>query len=248
MLALDKNATGKVTALCNAIDPGHGVFLRTRAGKCDELFQPYELGGLIPDAPGSDGAQLHFSPTDQAGQPHPPDGSGVPFRIFGCAAHHLRPIRTYELEAWRVQSERARNMMIFAVDVVGNRSTDGYVFGARAHRQKPAAGHSEVQNLGQRHSSFAAQQTGLLVERDQAIKIWRAQQCPILEQANVAVTASHAHRQHFFAGDPGRRKILFPEEGADFSGEPRIAAPGFKVRPILAIGHKSIIFPGELHE
>src|ERR1700677_3368632 len=175
MLALDKNATGKVTAPGDAIDPGHGVFLRARAGECDELLQPNELGGAVPDAPGSDRAQLHFSPTDQAGQSHAPDGSGVPLRIFGCAAHHLRPIRTDELEAWRVQPECARDMVVLAVDVVSNGSTDGYVFGARTDRQKPTARQSEVKYLRQSHPGFAAQQTGLPVERDQAIKIWRAQ-------------------------------------------------------------------------
>jgi hypothetical protein len=68
-----------------------------------------------------------------------------------------------------MQAEGAGHVVILTVNVVGNGSTDSYVFSARAHRQEPAAGHSEVKNLGQRHPGFAAQQAGLGIERDQAI-------------------------------------------------------------------------------
>ena len=43
------------------------------------------------------------------------------------------------------------------------------------------------------------------------------QQGSILEQTHVAVTASHAHRQHFAPGWRGR-KILFPKKRTDFAG------------------------------
>jgi hypothetical protein len=44
------------------------------------------------------------------------------------------------------------------------------------------------------------------------------------------------------------RKILFPVQGADFCGEPWIAAPGFKLQPVLVRGHRSIIFLESFHE
>src|ERR1700679_981446 len=70
----------------------------------------------------------------------------------------------------------------------------------------------------------------------------RAQQRSILQQANVAVTASHAHCQHLGAGPMGGRKILSPEEGEDFRGESWIGAPGFELWPRRARRHRQSTF------
>ena len=51
----------------------------------------------------------------------------------------------------------------------------------------------------------------------------------MLQQAYVAVTASHAHGQYLCAGGNGRGEIFLPEEGADFSEKLGKAAPGFKL-------------------
>jgi len=45
------------------------------------------------------------------------------------------------------------------------------------------------------------------------IEVRRLQQGSMLEKTNVAVTASHAHHQHFGVGGDGRGKILLQKEG-----------------------------------
>src|SRR6202044_604415 len=119
------------------------------------------------------------------------------------------------------------------MNVVGNRSPDGYVFRTWAHRQKPSAGYSEIEDLRQGYPRFTTQHSALGVERDQAIEGRRLQQDSMLQQTNVAVTASHAHRQHFAVRDDGRGKVLPPEKGADFSEVLRITAPGFELGLVL---------------
>src|SRR5271168_1192123 len=70
-------------------------------------------------------------------------------------------------------------MMVLAVDVVGNRSSNSYVFRPRAHGQKPSPRYGKIENLRQGHPSFAAQPAGLGIERDEAIQVRRLQQRPM---------------------------------------------------------------------
>src|SRR5271163_4185267 len=133
-------------------------------------------------------------------------------------------------------------MMVLAVDVVGNRSSNSYVFRPRAHGQKPSPRYGKIENLRQGHPSFAAQPAGLGIERDEAIQVRRLQQGPMLQQANVAVAASHANGEHFRFRSDGCWKIFFPEQGVEFRGLLWVAAPGFKLWLVLPRGHRSISF------
>ena len=166
MLTLHEDAAGKVAAPGDAINPGHRIFL-VRAGlrERDELLQPDEPGGSIADAAGNDWPQLQLGPDDQPGQPHAADGRGVPLGIFGWAAHYRCAVGAHQLEALGVQAEGTGDVVVLAVNVVGNRSTHGYVFGARAHGQKPPAGHGEIKDLRQRYAGFATQHAGSGIER-----------------------------------------------------------------------------------
>ncbi len=90
MLALQEDAPGKVAALGDAINPRYGIFpVRTGLGEGDKLLQADKFGGLVADAAGNNGPQLHLGPGNQAGQSHAADGRGIPFGIFGWAAHNL---------------------------------------------------------------------------------------------------------------------------------------------------------------
>ena len=54
-----------------------------------------------------------------------------------------------------VAGEGAVDMMIFPMHVGGNCSTNGNVFGARGHLQKPASRHKNIEQIGQQNPSLA---------------------------------------------------------------------------------------------
>ena len=143
-----------------------------------------------------------------------------------------------------MQPEGTGYVVVLAVNVVGNRSTHSYVFGARADRQKPPARHGEIKDLRQGDAGFATQQAGFRIKRDQPIEIRCAQQGSMLQQTNVTVTAPHTHGEYFRVRRNGCREIFLPEKGANFSEDFWKAAPGFKLRPDLTRGHRILLESG----
>ena len=111
-----------------------------------------------------------------------------------------RTVRAQQLEAADMAAERPRAVMIPAVHIVGDRPADGDETGARRHRQKPAARNEDIKDFGEQHPRLAGHHAGNCVERHQPVKTTRMQQRPAAVQANIAITAAIAIRQHPASG------------------------------------------------
>jgi hypothetical protein len=121
--------------------------------------------------------------------------------------------------------------MIFAVDVVGNCSTQGYIFCSWGDREEEAARDGEVEDLREGDTGFGGEEAGLGIERDQAVHSGGEQEVAVFEEADVAVASAHAYREGSVVeacGDGG--KVALPVEGEDLGVVGGVAAPGFEGR------------------
>ena len=66
-------------------------------------------------------------------------------------------------------AEGSGDVVVFAMNVVGNCSAYGYIFRSRCDGQKESARDGEVENLCERGSCFAAQNAGSRVEVQEAV-------------------------------------------------------------------------------
>ncbi len=93
----------------------------------------------------------------------------------------------------------AGDVMVFAVDVVGNCTADGDVFCAGSHGQKEAARDGEIENLGEGDSGFTAQDSGLRIEADEAVQPTGdarpagGKEGAVFKQADVAIATASAY-------------------------------------------------------
>src|SRR6185437_13340511 len=134
-----------------------------------KFVNPVEFDAFIANLAGSNGPQLNLRPGDQAGQAHAADGGCVQFWIFFGGTEDARSIGTDQLKARYMVAERTGDVVVFAVDIVGNRTANADIFCARTYRQEPAARYGKLQNLRQRGSAFAPQQSCRGIELDEAV-------------------------------------------------------------------------------
>jgi hypothetical protein len=87
-------------------------------------------------------------------------------------------------------------VVIFAMNVVGDRAPHRDKLGARSHRQKPAARNHDLENIGQGNAGFAAEQAGLLIERDETVEMADIERYAVLVETAIAITAPIGMRQH----------------------------------------------------
>ena len=83
-------------------------------------------------------------------------------------------------------------VVILAMHVVGNRPANGDKTRSRRHRQKPAARHEHIEDVGQQRARFTDQNATLSVEGNQMVESARLQQRRTAVQANVAIAATIA--------------------------------------------------------
>ncbi len=121
--------------------------------------------------------------------------------------------------------------MIFAVDVIGDRAAEGYVFCAGRDGKKPAARHGEVEDLRERYARFGGQNAAYRVKGKQPVHPSGLDQGAVLEQADVAVAAPHADGQRSVvdAVDDARELVL-PMNGAHVGVVDGVAPPGLERR------------------
>ena len=105
-----------------------------------------------------DGAKLQFSPGDEAGEAKTADGRLVPERIVARAALEAFAGRADEFKTRDVAADGPGDMMIFAMNVIGDGAPESHVLGAGGDRQKPATGDGEVEDFSKCGAGFAAQQ------------------------------------------------------------------------------------------
>ena len=89
-------------------------------------------------------------------------------------------------------AEGTRDVVILAVNVVGNCSTQGYIFGSRRDGKEKPAGDGEVEDLREGDAGLSSKQARFGIKVDQAVHPGRLQQVAVFEEADVAVAAAHA--------------------------------------------------------
>src|SRR6185312_10989990 len=217
------------------VDPGNGVLaLRISRGERHKFFDSRELDSHVLDASRDDGPQLHLGPGNQSGQSHAADGRRVQARILGGGADELPSIRAHQLKARNVPAESSGDMMIFAVDVIGNGAAHGDELGSRKDGKEKASRHCEIENFSEGRTGLAAENSGRGVEVEQAVdtagesRPARPQQRSVAEQANVAIAAASAHSQHASRRGRAERKLTGPVERDNFRFQFWIASPALK--------------------
>ena len=230
VIALHEDAAGEVAAGGGAVDPADGVLdVLALLGEVEELVDAVELDALVVDHARDDGLQAQRCPGDEAGEAEAADGGGVPVGVLGGRAEAARAVGADQLELRDVAAEGSGDVVVLAVDVVGNCSAESYVLRSGRDGQEKAAGNGEVEDLRERDARFGGEEAGLGIEGDQAVHAGGDQEISVLEQADVAVAAAHADRKGSVvqAGRCGG-KVALPVQRDHLCGVGRVAAPGFK--------------------
>src|SRR5450432_3662849 len=106
-------------------------------------------------------------------------------------------------------------MMIFTVNVVGNCAANRDKFSTGRYRQEPATWHKLFQNIGQRDTSLATQQSLLLIERDKASQVGDIERDAAFVQAAIAIAAPIAIGKHRCGKVRQVGQLIAPEEWND---------------------------------
>jgi hypothetical protein len=83
-------------------------------------------------------------------------------------------------------------MMIFAMDIIGDRPADGDEAGSGRNGEKPAPRKKYVDNIGETDSTFAAHHAAGLLKPENSIQPATIDQLAAVIQTGVAVTAAKA--------------------------------------------------------
>ena len=179
----------------------------------EELVDAVELDALVVDAARDDGLQPKLRPGDEAGEAHAADGGGVPVGVLGGRAEAARAVGADQFEARDVVAEGAGDVVVLAVDVVGDGAAEGDVLGSGRDGQEESARHGEVEDLRERDARFGGEHAGRGIEVDQAVHAGGLQQGAVLEQADVAVAAAQADGERAVVqarpGRPGKSLCQF---------------------------------------
>ena len=68
-------------------------------------------------------------------------------------------------------AEGSCNMMVFSVNIVGNRTANGHIFGSRRYWKEESPWNREIQYLIQRHPRLTAKDAGFRIEMQQFIHV-----------------------------------------------------------------------------
>jgi hypothetical protein len=224
-----EDAAGEITAGGDAIDPGDGVLAGGGLSEGEELVDAVKLVATVFNFAGDDGAEVDLGPGNEAGEPHAPDGGCEPFRVFDGAADESGSVGTNEFEAEHVAAESAGEVVILAVDVVGNCAADGYIFGARCDRQEKSSGNRKVKDLLKGDASLAAEHAGGRIEMEEAIHARGLEQRAVLEQADVTVAAPKADGELFCSRSVGQGEVGGPVQRHEVGLNFGIASPRFEL-------------------
>ena len=232
VVALHEDSAGEVLAGRGAVDPAHGVLdVLALPREVEELVDAVELDALVVDQARDDGLEPQLRPGDQPGEAKAADGCGVEVRVLGGRAELARAVGADQLELRDVTAEGSGDVVVLAVNVVGDGSAEGHILCSRRDGKKEAARNGEVEDLRQRDAGLGGEQAGLGIEGDQAVHARGHQQVAALEQADIAIAASHADRQHAVVHPAGDRRIVaLPVQRNDVRVVVRVAAPGLKGR------------------
>src|SRR4051812_7192065 len=159
MIATYEQPAPQVIATGQAVQPRDGVFvtLIRLGGNFKELVNVRKANLFHLDKWAGDALQLDLGPGDQARQTQAADCGAVKVGVFGWRACQPFAVRSDQLKAGHVRAKRPGDVMVLAVDVVGNRAADRDKFSTRHDWQEPAFQDNQIENLGQRYARFTAQ-------------------------------------------------------------------------------------------
>ena len=230
VIALHEDAAAEVAAGGGDVDPAYGVLdVLALVGEVEELVDAVELDALVVDHAGDDGLEAQGCPGDEAGEAEASDGGGVEVEVLGGRAEFAGAVGADEFELGDVAAEGSGDVVVLAVDVVGDCSTESYVFCAGRDGKEKAARNGEVEDLREGYSSFGGEEAGLGIEVDEAVHAGGDEEIAVLEEADVAVAAAHAYGQRAVVeavGDGG--KVALPVERDDVRAVGWVAAPGLE--------------------
>lgn len=230
VIALHEDAAGEVAAFGGDVDPTDGVLdVLCLIGEVEKLVYAVELNALVVDLAGDDGLEAEGGPGDDAGEAEAADGCGVELGVFRGGADHPGAVGADELELGDVATKGSGGVVVFAVDVVGYCSAEGYIFCAGRDGKEEASGNGEVEDLREGDAGFGSEEAGLGVEVDEAIHCGGDEEVAVLEEADVAVASAHADGECAVVEVGGEcGKVALPVEREEFCAVGWVAAPGFE--------------------
>ena len=83
--------------------------------------------------------QLQFCPGDESRQAESAEAGNKPVRVFCFRADDATAVAALQFEGNDMATETARDMVVLAMDVIGDRAADGDEAGTGNDRQEPAA-------------------------------------------------------------------------------------------------------------
>ena len=154
-----KNPAPSSGAAGRAVEPGDSVFEASRAlvGQGPKVVEIVVGNDLDIEVSPANFDELQLHPFDHAGQTETADGGGEQRRI-GFRRDRQRPaIAAQQPKGANMSPERARAMMILAVNVVGDDAAERDEARSRRRRRKPAFWDDETQNFRKARARFRAQ-------------------------------------------------------------------------------------------
>ncbi len=141
------------------------------------------------------GLSLSWAHVIRPGQSEAANCGRIPIRILGPRAETTAAIRPYQFKARNMVSEGAGNLVILAMNIVGDGTTKRHILRSRSYREKEAAWHREIKDLGERNTGFGGENPSLRVKIDQAIHPCGLQQRAFIQQADIPVATAQSNRQ-----------------------------------------------------
>src|ERR1700690_2138120 len=113
-------------------------------------------------------------------------------------------IRPMQSELPNVRAKSSGAMMVLAVNIVGDRSTDSNELRSGSYRQKPSFGKKHADDIGERHTAFAAKYASRFIETQNAVEPPTVDERAVCVDAGVAIATAQTIGQNGRIG--GRRK------------------------------------------
>ncbi len=226
VVAAKEEASTEVVAAGEAIDPGHGVLVGAvgGVGEVEEFGEVPEAELLGVQEGGGDGAELEFGAGDEPSEAESADGCTEPIGVLFAAAEASGSVGSQEFEGADVAGEGAGAVVVFAVDVVGDRAADGDEAGAGGHGEKPTRRNAEAEDRVEAAPGLAVEAAGGGVERNPAVEPAGHQQAPAVVEAGVAIAPAESVGEDRGGGGQGAAP---PREGKKGVGGLGQASPGF---------------------
>jgi hypothetical protein len=140
-----------------------------------------------------------------ASQAHAAYSCGKPFDMLARRALNDLAVRAEQLQPSDVVSERALDMMILSMHVVGDGTTDRDELSARRYSKHPPPGNDKLLNIAQQNTSLASQVTTLLVEVHKVVEPPCVPQNASRIEAHITIATRHTERNARLVQGQNRR-------------------------------------------